>query len=86
MQNFKYTIKDKVGFHARPAGRLARMTKDFPGTEISIRKGDKTVKASQLMKLMGLGVKCGDEIEIIIEGGDETAAKEAMQAFFEANL
>ena len=44
------------------------------------------MKASQLMKLMGLGVKKGDEVTVSAEGGDEAAAIEAMKAFFKNNF
>ena len=56
MKSFTYTIVDPVGIHARPAGLLVKTAKAFSGTEISVTKGDKTVKSTQLMKLMGLGV------------------------------
>jgi len=44
------------------------------------------VKASQVMKLMGLGVKQGDEVRVTAEGGNEEAAIAAMQTFFHTNL
>ena len=60
MKSFTYTIVDPVGIHARPAGLLVKTAKAFSGTEISVTKGNKTVKSTQLMKLMGLGIKGGD--------------------------
>lgn len=44
MKSFTYTIVDPVGIHARPAGLLVKTAKAFSGTEISVTKGDKTVK------------------------------------------
>lgn len=35
-----------------------------------------------MMSVMGLGAKCGDTLTVTIEGADEDAAAEAMQAFF----
>ena len=35
---------------------------------------------------MGMGVKCGNTVELEISGDDEDAAYEAMKAFFETNL
>ena len=49
MKSFTYTIVDPVGIHARPAGLLVKTAKAFSGTEISVTKGDKTVKSTQLM-------------------------------------
>ncbi len=56
------------------------------GTEISVTKGDKTVKSTQLMKLMGLGVKGGDTVTVTAEGPDEDSAISAMEQLFKENL
>lgn len=86
MKSFTYTITDALGIHARPAGLLAREAKGFADTVIMVAKGEQTVKASQVMKLMGLGVRQGDEVRVTAEGADEDAAIAAMKAFFQANL
>ena len=86
MKQFEYTIKDPLGIHARPAGMLAKVAKGFGDTVVTVTKGDKTVKAIQLMKLMGLGIKTGETVTIAAEGPDEDAAIEAIRAFFEENL
>ncbi len=86
MKQFDYTIKDPLGIHARPAGMLAKVAKGFGDTVVTITKGEKTVKAIQLMKLMGLGIKTGETVTIAAEGPDEDAAIEAIRAFFEENL
>ena len=38
------------------------------------------------MKLMGMGIKCGDTVEIKIEGPDEDVAAETIEKFFKENL
>ena len=86
MRQFTYTIKDELGIHARPAGLLAKAAKAYGDTVITVTKGDNTVKASQLMKLMGMGVKQGNEITVSAEGPAEDEAIAAMQKFFEENL
>ena len=86
MKEFTYLITDPIGIHARPAGLLAKLAKSFEGTTVFLTKGDQTVKASQLMKLMNLGVKAGDEVTIQVEGGDEDAALAALEAFLKENL
>ena len=85
MRTFNYTIKDELGIHARPAGMLAKTAKALD-SEITITKGEKTVGATKLMALMGLGVKCGDTITVTANGGNEDAALEEMKSFLEANL
>jgi phosphocarrier protein len=85
MKEFDYTIKDSVGIHARPAGMLVKLVKGLDST-VTVTKGDKSVNATQLMKLMGMGIKCGDKISFRIEGGDEEASAKAVEDFMNANL
>ena len=85
MKTFTYTIKDELGIHARPAGLLAKPEKCLD-SEISITNGAKTVGATKLMALMSLGVKCGDEITVSVNGGNEDASADAIRAFLENNL
>ena len=84
MKNFEYTIKDELGIHARPAGMLVKEAKKYQ-SKITITKEGKTAEASKLMAVMSLGVKCGQTVQIAVEGADEEAAA-GIQAFFEANL
>lgn len=86
MKQFTYTITDPVGIHARPAGLLAKAAKGYADTVITITKGENTAKASQLMKVMGLGVKQGDEVTVVAEGPAEQEAAAGMKKFFEENL
>lgn len=85
MKSFEYTICDKVGIHARPAGLLAKEAKSFK-SEITIEKDGKSVNAERLMQVMGMGIKCGDRVKVITSGEDETEALAAMERFFKENL
>lgn len=85
MKKFEYVIKDEVGIHARPAGLLVKEAKKYE-SKVSIAKGGKSAEATKLMALMGLGVKCGETVEVSVDGVDEDTAFEGIKAFFEANL
>ena len=85
MKTFDYTITDELGIHARPAGVLAKTAKALD-SEITITKEEKSVGASKLMMLMGLGIKQGDTISVTIIGGDEENSYNIMKEFFEKNL
>ena len=85
MKNFEYTIKDELGIHARPAGMLVKEAKKYQ-SKITITKEGKIVEASKLMAVMSLGVKCGQTVQVAVEGPDEEEAAAGIQAFFEANL
>ncbi len=85
MRSFTYTIKDKLGIHARPAGLLAKAAKALD-SEITVTKGESSAGASKLMAVMGLGVKSGDTITVTVSGGNEEASERAMREFFEKYL
>ena len=85
MKSFKYVITDEVGIHARPAGILVKEAKKYQ-SKIKVVKDGKAAEASKLMALMGLGVKCGMEVEVTVEGPDEDVASEEIKKFFEENL
>ena len=78
MKSFTYVITDRVGIHARPAGILVKEAQKY-GADISVRSGEKQADAKQLMQLMSLGAKCGDEICVTASGTDEEAACSAVQ-------
>ena len=82
MKNFNYVIKDEVGIHARPAGILVKEAKKYQ-SKIVIVKNGKKAEATKLMALMGLGVKCGDEVMVEVSGEDEDTASREIKAFFE---
>ena len=85
MKTFEYTIKDELGIHARPAGVLVKTVKTLD-SKITIEKDGKSADASKLFAIMGLGVKNGDTIKVTVDGGNEEAAVQTMQNFFEENL
>ena len=85
MKTFNYTITDPVGIHARPAGMLAKLAKEFK-SEILIKREGKTVNAAKLMMLMGLGVRCGDVITVTVSGEDEQEAAKAIEDFLNSKL
>ena len=86
MKQFVYTVKDPQGIHARPAGMIAKLAKEYEDTAITISCNGKETKASALMKLMGLGVKGGNVITVTTDGANENAAIIAMSNFIQNNL
>lgn len=85
MQELKYVIKDKEGIHARPAGAFVKEAASFP-CSVTIAKGDKEVDAKRIFGVMGLGVKCGEEITIHTDGEQEEKAIAVLGKFLEGNL
>ena len=85
MREFKYTVKDAEGIHARPAGLFVKQAATFP-CKVTITKDGKEVDAKRIFGLMGLGVKCGQEITLKTDGENEDTAMDALSAFLEENL
>lgn len=85
MKTFNYTIKDPIGLHARPAGMLMKAAKQFKSvTKISFNGREADV--TRLMTVMAMGIKCGAEVTVTVEGEDEETAAVQLQSFFEENL
>ena len=85
MTNFSYTIKDKLGIHARPAGQLVKLAQSFD-SDIKIIKKDKSGDAKKIFSVMSLSVKYDDEINFVISGDDEEEAKNKIEKFLNENL
>ena len=82
---FQYTITDREGIHARPAGIFVKEAAAFP-CKVTIAKGDKEVDAKRIFGVMGLGVKCGEEITIRTDGEQEEEAIAKLSSFLQENL
>lgn len=70
MIRFSYIINNENGIHARPAGLLVN-TLSGVESDVKLYKDGKEANAKSLFSIMGLGVKNGDKIEIVIVGEDE---------------
>ena len=86
MKQFQYVITDPVGIHARPAGLLVKAAKALDSTVTVEKVGGKSTVATKLMAVMGLGVKGGDTVTVMVEGGNEEASLQVMEQFFKENL
>jgi phosphotransferase system HPr (HPr) family protein len=69
-------VKPKQGLHARPAAMFVECANKFK-SKIRVRKDDTVVDGKSILNILMLGVECGDEILIEVEGEDaEQAIKE----------
>ena len=85
MKELSYVITDPEGIHARPAGALVKEAAAFT-SKITIGKDGKEVDAKRILGVMGLGVKCGEEITLRTDGDQEDTAMETLSKFLETNL
>lgn len=75
-------ISDPAGMHARPAGELVKIVKNFPGCTVTLDNGARKVNAGSILSILSLGLKCGAEATVRAEGISEEAALDAVTSFF----
>ena len=82
MKEIKHVIKDPLGIHARPAGRMVKVASKF---ECDIRIGTplKMVNAKRIIGVMTLALKQGSEATLHFSGADEEEAAAAIGKFLE---
>ena len=78
MKTFQYEITDPIGIHARPAGQLVKTAKAFQSKVMVEYNGKQTE--------MGMGIRHGSVVTVTVEGPDEEAAAQQLQAFFRETL
>ena len=85
MKEFNYVIQDEQGIHARPAGILVKAANEFQ-SDIQVDKDGKKGDLKRIFGVMGLGIKKGDNVQVIIEGPDEEAAAQKIETLFREQL
>lgn len=85
MKEWTYTIRDRLGLHARPASYLVKMAASFP-CRVTVESGGKTADAKKVFSVIGLNVKHGQEIILRTEGEREEEAILELGRFLEENM
>ncbi len=84
MVSAKTVIQAPTGLHARPAGELVALVKSFEGSSVKLTAGGRSVNAASMLSVLSLGLKCGAEVEISVDGGREDEALAAVKSFLES--
>ena len=77
----EYIIIDQHGMHARPATALLKLGRQFR-SDISLKKDEKMIQMKSMLNILGLALKNGDTVSVIVEGDDESDAAKALDTFF----
>lgn len=85
MVKFSFVVQDEMGLHARPAGLLVKEAGKCT-SKVTLKKGEKTGDAKRIFNVMGLSVKGGDEVEVMVEGEKEQEEAEVLKAFIAENI
>jgi phosphocarrier protein len=79
------TVQSKSGLHARPAGLLVSLAKDFVA-DIEIEKAGRKINGKSIMGILSLGTTQGDILTIHASGSDEVVAANALAELFNTKL
>lgn len=80
-----FTVKNKMGFHMRPAQVFVNALAKYP-CEVTIKFGDKDINAKSIMMIMSACIKCGSEITVTANGENEEAALAEAAAMIESGF
>ena len=75
----KLAITNKLGLHARAASVFVKTASTFTST-INVTNPENQANGKSIMSMILLQAACGSEIDISIEGEDETEAMVAIEA------
>lgn len=73
------TIINKLGLHARAAGKLVSEASAW-SSQIKLGNGDKMVDAKSIMSVMMLAAGCGSALILEVDGIDEEEAYHSIKA------
>ncbi|MBE5850568.1 MAG: HPr family phosphocarrier protein [Lachnospiraceae bacterium] len=77
MVSQRVVIKNPTGLHLRPAGILCKEAMKYKSL-ITFSFRESTANAKSVLSVLGACVKCGDEIEFVCDGDDESEALQAL--------
>ena len=81
MRRGQLTIMNPLGLHARPAAKLVDCAARYT-SEIRLTHQGQTIDAKSIMSVLMLAAPCGAILEVSLDGNDEQAAMEALEALF----
>ncbi len=77
MRSATVTIVNRLGLHARAAGKLVNLAKTF-SSEITLARDAEAVDGKSIMSVMLLAAPIGTELTLSVAGDDEDAAMAAI--------
>jgi len=81
----EFTIKNKVGLHARPASVLVQTANKFK-SDIKIEKDGRIVSAKSILGVLSLGAEKGSTIIVTVDGVDEEEALKTIEDLVNNNF
>ncbi len=85
MKDISITVTNETGLHSRPADLFVRTAKCYESV-VTIRKGEKSADAKNIIKVILLNVSQGTEVTIEADGPDEDEALQDLQSLISSNF
>ena len=82
---FSYKITAETGLHGRAAANISSKCKEFD-SNISVIHNGRIGNARSTVSLVGLNVKQGDVVNVIIDGDDECQVYSSLKSYFKENF
>ncbi|MEJ2087854.1 MAG: HPr family phosphocarrier protein [Gammaproteobacteria bacterium] len=79
MREVTVTIVNRLGLHARAAGKFVNLAKTF-SSDVTLTRGSEAVDGKSIMNVMLLAAPVGTEIGLRVDGDDEDDATESLVA------
>ena len=84
MQERLVTIRNKAGIHCRPSSVILNtITKEFPNNRFEVVLGGVVTELNSILALISLGLSCGTQAVLQVEGDDEEKAIKRVGDLFE---
>jgi phosphocarrier protein len=80
-----FTIKNRLGLHARAASRFVHLAGKY-SSEIFVEKDGQPVNGKSIMGVLILAAGCGSKIKITAEGEDAAEAVRALEELVESGF
>lgn len=81
-------IRHEQGLHARPASMFVSTANKFQATITvqNLTTGGPPGNAKSILRILGMGVKCGHTVKIVAEGPDSVQAIASLSELVESNF
>jgi len=76
-----FTVRNKLGLHARPAALFVQTTGRFKSS-VKVSKGGQEVDGKSIMGLMMLAAEEGASVKVLVNGPDEKEVLSALERLF----
>lgn len=85
MKELQLTVIGETGLHSRPADLFVRTAKLY-ASAITVRKGEKSADAKNIIKVILLNVTKGQSMTVSANGADEDAALDSLKRLVESDF